>query len=150
MYVYVCQSVVKHTCIGVCVCVRVPKNIPVKIKAKASLLTSSFLAAATNEKCCRHNLQHFLLFMFSSCPRARRAAESGQDRHIWHWHTSAEEKRRGDRHVHCTLPCSCPCPCPCSDPHKLRARARREYMEYIAQILRIRMRVYIYDACAFL
>lgn len=130
-------------------CVRVPKNIPVKIKAKASWLTSSFLAAAaaaTNEKCCRHNLQHFLLFKFSSCPRTSRAGKWG-DRHIWHWHTSAK-KRRGDRDVHCTLPCSGPCPCPCSDSHKFR---EREYIEYITHVLRIHMRMYsIYDACAFL
>lgn len=140
-----CPSVVKRMCIGVCVCERLPKNIPVKIKAKASWRTSSFLAAAaaTNEKCCRHNLQHFLLFKFSSCPRASRAGEWGEIwGHIWHWHTSAE-KRRGDRDVHCTLPCSCPCPCPCSDSHKFRER-ENIYRVYNADITYtyVCMRVY--------
>lgn len=91
-----------------CVCVRVPKNIPVKIKAKASWLTSSFLAAAsaaTNEKCCRHNLQHFLLFMFSSYPRASRArGDWAGQAHLALAHLSRkEEKGRQARPLHITM-----------------------------------------------
>lgn len=74
----------------------VPKNIPVKIKAKASWLTSSFLAA--NEKCCRHNLQHFLLFKFSSCPRGLNSR--GGVREIAH--LALAGKQEGGQGVHCT------------------------------------------------
>lgn len=59
-------------CMCVCVCVAgMWLNKPVKIKAKVSRLTSTFLAAAAaaNEKCYRHNLQHFLLFKFLVSPQ---------------------------------------------------------------------------------
>lgn len=82
---------------SMCVLVCEPKNIPVKIKAKASWLTSSFLAA--NEKCCRHNLQHFLLFKFSSCPRGLNSRGGvGEIAHL----ALAGQQEEGGQGVHCT------------------------------------------------